>query len=77
MKGEGASISKYSPVASANTDGQKGDAFKKVKYFSVNLLNSPDPRLMYGVEYIWGERKTEDGQKGELDRLQASVRYNF
>lgn len=29
-----------------------------------------------GIEYIWGERKAEDGQS-ELDRLQTFVKYSF
>jgi hypothetical protein len=30
-----------------------------------------------GVEYIYADRKTEDGLKGRLNRLQASAKYAF
>lgn len=42
-----------------------------------NLVWSPVKEMDVGLEYIWGQRKTEDGQKGDLDRIQASVKYNF
>jgi hypothetical protein len=67
----------YSENHQDNTGGQTDDAFKNVKYFSVNLLNSPDPRLMYGVEYIWGQRENKGGQSGSDNRIQFSIQYKF
>jgi hypothetical protein len=30
-----------------------------------------------GIEYIYADRKTEDGLKGHLNRLQAAAKYAF
>jgi len=30
-----------------------------------------------GIEYIYANRETEDGQRGHLNRLQASAKYTF
>jgi hypothetical protein len=43
----------------------------------VNLIWSPVDHADVGVEYLYADRETEDGQKGHLDRLQASAKYAF
>ena len=43
----------------------------------VNLIWSPVERTDVGLEYIYADRETEDGQKGHLNRLQASAKYAF
>ncbi len=43
----------------------------------LNLLWSPMAQMDLGIEYAWGERKTEDGQKGKFDRIQTAVKYKF
>jgi hypothetical protein len=55
-----------------------GDAVNK-KFQSVhgNLIWSPVPAVNLGVEYIWGYRELENGQDGELNRMQFGVQYNF
>jgi len=30
-----------------------------------------------GIEYIYANRRTEDGLSGHLDRVQASAKYTF
>lgn len=49
------------------------------RYQSVhaNLLWSPVPQVTAGVEYLWGEKKLMSGEKGDLNRCQASIQYNF
>ena len=42
-----------------------------------NLIWSPVANSDLGVEYIHADRKTEDGLKGSLNRLQASAKYAF
>jgi len=43
----------------------------------VNLIWTPVDRADVGVEYIYADRETEDGQTGHLNRLQASAKYAF
>lgn len=42
-----------------------------------NIIWSPVPPLDIGVELMYAERTLEDGQSGNLQRLQFSTRYNF
>lgn len=50
---------------------------KSTSQAHANLVWSPIKEMDVGAEYIWGERKREDGRKGELSRVQAAVKYNF
>lgn len=43
----------------------------------VNLIYSPLPKLDLGAELIWGKRELENGDAGELNRLQTHVKYSF
>ncbi|NUO76936.1 MAG: hypothetical protein HOQ32_13085 [Lysobacter sp.] len=43
----------------------------------VNLIYSPLPKLDVGAELIWGKRELENGDSGELSRLQTHVKYSF
>lgn len=50
---------------------------KRVDSFHANLIWSPISSLDVGIEYIHGRRKVESGDKGELNRIQGSVKYSF
>ena len=67
----------YSSTEVDNRDLQAGDAFDKGEYASVNLLYAPHPRILMGAEYLWGKRTDNDGDSGEDNRLQFSVKYSF
>lgn len=43
----------------------------------INLIYSPLPKLELGAELIWGKRELENGDSGELDRLQTHIKYTF
>lgn len=43
----------------------------------VNLIYTPLPKLDLGAELIWGQRELENGDRGDLNRLQTHVKYNF
>ena len=43
----------------------------------VNLIYSPIKNVDLGGEWIWGQRKTFDGQIGGLSRLDLMARYSF
>ena len=53
------------------------DAYQRTVRASSNLLWSPTPRLNLGVEYLWGERKNEGGDKGDAQQIQMSAQYSF
>ncbi|MCH7336692.1 DcaP family trimeric outer membrane transporter [Acinetobacter sp. NIPH 2699] len=42
-----------------------------------NVMYSPVTPITFGLEYIYGERKTFDGQKGKDSRVGAMARYSF
>jgi len=60
-----------------NTSFQAPDAFRDGQYASVNLVWQPDPRILMGAEYLWGQREDKNGEKGIDNRLQVSVKYSF
>lgn len=68
----------YSEVYIKNSDAQAGDAFRKGKYSSINLLYYPFPGFMAGAELIWINRENyNDGWSSSSAKIQVSVRYNF
>jgi hypothetical protein len=40
-------------------------------------MYSPVTPITFGLEYIYGERKTFNGLKGKDNRVGAMARYNF
>lgn len=58
----------FGPIAGLN---------KSTSEVHANLIYSPYKQVDVGLEYVWGERKLEDGQKGELSRLQGAVKFSF
>ncbi len=42
-----------------------------------NLLWSPVPKLTFGIEYYWAQRKDEGGNDGDLNRVQVSAKYDY
>lgn len=67
----------YSATEIDNMDGQAGDAFNKGEYASINLLHTPNDKVMMGMEYLFGKRTANDGDAGYDRRVQFSVKYNF
>lgn len=54
-----------------------GTATKGSQSVHANLIYSPFPKLDVGTELTWGERELENQQKGDLKRIQTSVKYSF
>jgi hypothetical protein len=52
-------------------------ANKTFQSVHANLIYSPIPQVDIGAEYIWAQRELENGDSGDLNRLQASVTYRF
>ncbi len=67
-----------SALAIDNDTSRTGTALtKSVQSASINLLYSPVARLTFGGELRHAQRELENGQDGNLDRLQFSAKYNF
>jgi DcaP outer membrane protein len=67
----------YSRNQVDNTSLQTADAFHVGQYASVNLLWTPDPHIMIGGEFIWGQLTKKDGATGDDSRVQFSAKYKF
>lgn len=67
----------YSFTRVDNTSLQDASAFHEGEYASINLLYNPTPRILIGLEGIWGQRTDNDGQSGHDFRFQFSVKYSF
>jgi hypothetical protein len=60
-----------------NPAGAPANTNKSTASAHANLIWSPVANADLGIEYIHADRKTEDGLKGNLNRLQASAKYAF
>ena len=67
----------YSLVEVDNTNFQTGDAFHRGEYASANVLWAPDPRILTGLELLWGQRTDNDGSNGEDMRMQFTFKVSF
>jgi hypothetical protein len=43
----------------------------------LNLMWTPDTKLQFGIEYIWGKREVHDGRQGNINRAQFTSRIFF
>ena len=50
---------------------------KNAKSFHINAIYSPQPKLDFGIEFMYADRKLENGNDGDLKRLQFSAKYAF
>lgn len=66
-----------SEASESNPAGTPGTTNKSTQSLHANLIFSPVANTDFGVEYIYANRKTEDGLKGHLNRVQASAKYAF
>jgi len=72
----------YSRLDIDNSDGQAADAFKVGQYMLANVLYTPVPNFMCGIEGGWIQREnkgdaTTDGFKIEDTHIQVSFKYSF
>src|SRR5262245_6379610 len=68
----------YSRQDNDNTDAQAPNAFKTGQYALGNLLYTPVPNAMAGVEFQWGRRENfSDGFHSDGVKLQFAFKYNF
>jgi hypothetical protein len=50
---------------------------KQVQYYGAALQYFPNRRLMFGLEYLYGQRENRDGASGADNRLQVSSQVRF
>jgi hypothetical protein len=67
----------YSQTLVGQNGGQPGNTYAGGKYLATSLWFIPFTGLSLGVEYLWGERKNVDGERGNANRLNALAQYNF
>jgi hypothetical protein len=68
----------YSQVTIDNSDAQTADAFHLGNYALANLLFTPVPNFMWGVEVGWIRRlNNADGFESDDAHVQVSAKYNF
>jgi hypothetical protein len=54
-----------------------GAVTRTVQSVHLNLIYTPVDRLLFGVEAMHATREIENGNEGDLDRLQFSAKYTF
>jgi hypothetical protein len=64
-------------IAEADNSGDIGSATKKAWHVSGNLIYSPVPGIDLGLELRYAEREVENGDDGDLTRIQFGARYNL
>lgn len=52
-------------------------AFRRSDYAAANLVWAPAPSWSWGLELLYGKLQQQDGEDGEVMRLQTSLKYDF
>ena len=60
-----------------NPTGAAGTENKGSTSVQINYLYRPVKQVTYGIMWLGAEREVENGDKGELMRVQASAKYSF
>lgn len=60
-----------------NPDFVEGSAYQRTLRLSTNIFWMPTPRIDIGAEYLWGNRKNEDGENDDATQIQLAARYRF
>ncbi len=67
----------YSGVQVASNQGQPGTTFAGSKYLAATVWYVPVRNVSIGAEYIFGQRKNLNEQRGDASRMQLMFQYNF
>jgi hypothetical protein len=68
----------YSTTQITNSDGQAPDAYKKGQFVEANLIYSPVPNILTGVELQWIDRaNNSDGFTSSATKINFSFKYSF
>jgi hypothetical protein len=50
---------------------------KNASSVHINLIYSPQPKLDFGIEFLYADREIESGTDGDLARFQFSAKYAY
>jgi len=50
---------------------------KNASSVHVNLIYRPQPKLDFGIEFLYADREIESGTDGDLTRFQFSAKYAY
>jgi hypothetical protein len=67
----------YSSDIVGHNGDQPATTYAGAKYLAASLWYIPIRNMSIGAEYVWGERKNLDGQRGQANRMNALFQYNF
>ena len=67
----------YAALDFDNLESQPEDEGENTGYISLNLIWRPITALMFGAEFLSGERRDKSGAEGTDNRLQLSGRFSF
>ena len=59
------------------TDYTGSGVTKDAASLHVNLIYSPQPKLDFGIEYMYANREIESGYNGNMNRIQFSAKYAY
>ncbi len=71
------STASYSYVQLDNRAEQGGFAYDNTNYLQANLIWAPSNNMYLGLEYIYGDKETRNGNTGDASRLQFSFQYKL
>jgi hypothetical protein len=67
----------YSYAGVNNTDFAPGTTYNHATYTGGNLIWNPNGSLNLGMEFLYGWKMLQDGEKANAPRIQFSAKYNF
>ncbi len=67
----------YAMASADNPSTVAGTTTESISNASINLLYSPTKPLTFGIEYMMADREVENGDDGDLKRLQFMTKYVF
>ena len=50
---------------------------ERLDYLAANVIWQFSDKTWCGFEYLYGANESQDGHRGEANRIQFSVRFNF
>jgi hypothetical protein len=53
------------------------ETFRRSDYMAANVIYAPAPSWSWGLELLYGKLQQQDGQDGDVFRVQTSLKYDF
>jgi hypothetical protein len=67
----------YTETHVGSNGGQPGSTYVGAKYLGISLWFIPITNLSLGMEYLYGQRENLNEERGQANRFNALVQYNF